>query len=73
LGLPGQPLRAVPGWLAETYPALFAVPGLTARLAVYDALWHLVQLHHFPLDSGPHDPLGDLTALLASGDDWIRT
>jgi hygromycin-B 7''-O-kinase len=71
--LTGADLAAVPGWLAETYSELFAVPGLTARLAVYDALWHLVQLHHFPLDGGPHDPLGHLKTLLAAGDDWTRT
>jgi hygromycin-B 7''-O-kinase len=71
--LPGADLAAVPGWLAETYPELFAVPGLTARLAVYDALWHLVQLHHFPLYGGPRDPLGRLKALLAAGGDATRT
>lgn len=71
--LVGADLAAIPDWLAETYPELFAVPGLTARLGVYDALWHLVQLHHFPLDGGRHDPLGHLKALLAAGGDSART
>jgi len=30
--------------VAVSYPELFAIPNLKARLEVYDALWHLVQL-----------------------------
>lgn len=56
--------------LADAYPALFAHPRLAARLAGYEALWQLVQLHHFPLGSGPFDPWGRLLALLEQGDRW---
>ena len=36
--------------------------------AVYEALWWLVQLHHFPIGSGPFDPWRRLLALLEQGD-----
>jgi hygromycin-B 7''-O-kinase len=65
-----QELWTVPDWLAEAYPALFAHPRLTDRLAVYDALWQLVQLHHFPPESGPPDPYGHLKALLTGVRPW---
>ncbi|MGI8403889.1 MAG: phosphotransferase family protein [Thermomicrobiales bacterium] len=35
------------GWLREGYPGLFAHPRLVERIEVYEALWHLVQLHHW--------------------------
>jgi len=31
----------------RVYPELFAHPALVSRLEVYEALWHLVQLHHW--------------------------
>lgn len=34
-------------WFREVYPGLFAHPRLIERLEVYEALWHLVQLHHW--------------------------
>jgi len=58
---------AVPDWLAAGYPELFRHPRLPERLAVYDALWQLVQALNFPPDSGPPDPWGHLRWLLASG------
>jgi len=63
--IPGVPL-----WLAEAYPALFAHQRLAARLAVYEALWQLVQLLHFPPGSGFPDPYGHLKKLLNAGDTW---
>lgn len=63
-------VRAIPGWLAAAYPELFAHPHLTARLAVYEALWQLVQLLHFPPGGSP-DPWGHLKELLAMGDRWV--
>lgn len=39
-------LRGIPGWLAEGYPTLFSVPGLRARLQVYEGLSQLVQVQH---------------------------
>jgi aminoglycoside phosphotransferase (APT) family kinase protein len=63
-------LAGVVDWLADAYPALFAHPRLDARLAVYQALWHLVQLLHAPPGSGGHDPWGHLLALLDAGDRW---
>ncbi len=35
------------GWFREGYPELFAHPHLTQRLEVYEAIWHLVQVHHW--------------------------
>lgn len=35
------------GWMREGYPGLFAHPHLLERLEVYEALWHLVQVHHW--------------------------
>jgi len=57
-------------WLADAYPALFAHPRLDARLAVYEALWQLVQLLHYAPGSGAPDPWGHLLALLEAGDRW---
>jgi hypothetical protein len=37
---------------------------------VYEALWQLVQLLHFPPGSGSPDPWGHLLALLDAGDRW---
>jgi aminoglycoside phosphotransferase (APT) family kinase protein len=65
-GPTSQQLARLPDWLAAAYPQLFAHPRLTARLHVYDALWHLLQVQHFPPDSGPRDPWRHLRALLAS-------
>jgi aminoglycoside phosphotransferase (APT) family kinase protein len=63
-----QELAAFPGWLAGAYPELFVHPQLPARLAVYEALWQLVQLLHYPPRSGPPDPWGHLEALLDVGE-----
>ena len=38
--------EGVLGWFHEGCPELFAHPHLEARLEVYEALWHLVQVHH---------------------------
>jgi hypothetical protein len=58
------------GWLGDSYPAIFAHPRLDARLAVYEALWQLVQLLHYPPGSGHPDPWRHLRALLEAGDRW---
>ncbi|HEU0163810.1 MAG TPA: phosphotransferase, partial [Thermomicrobiales bacterium] len=34
-------------WFREGYPELFAHPRLVDRLEVYEAMWHLVQIHHW--------------------------
>lgn len=65
-----EALSGISDWLAEAYPALFAHPQLPARLAVYEALWQLVQLLHFPRGSGSPDPYGHLKELLRAGDTW---
>ena len=57
-------------WLGDSYPAIFSHPQLDARLGVYEALWQLVQLLHFPPGSGGLDPWGHLLALLETGDQW---
>ena len=56
--------------LADAYPALFSHPRLDARLGVYEAVWQLVQLLHFPPGSASPDPWGHLLALLEAGDHW---
>jgi aminoglycoside phosphotransferase (APT) family kinase protein len=53
----------VPRWFREEYPALFAHPRLIERLEVYEALWHLVQLHWHPV-GGAGDPVRWLERLL---------
>lgn len=63
-------LAAFPGWLTAAYPELFAHPRLPARLAVYKALWQLVQALHFPPGADPRDPWGHLKALLDAGERW---
>lgn len=51
---------------ASTYPELFSSPHLVARLEVYEALWHLVQIHHWgPGQTWMTDPEEHLEALLA--------
>lgn len=57
-------------WLAEVYPALSDHSRLAARLAVYEALWQLVQLLHFPPSNGFPDPYGHLKELLNAGEAW---
>lgn len=63
-------VRALPAWLASAYPELFSHPDLRARLAVYETLWQLVQLLHFPPGSGIPDPWGHLLDVLTQGDHW---
>ena len=53
----------VPHWFGEAHPALFAHPRLIERLEVYEALWHLVQLHWHPAGD-PDDPEHRLERLL---------
>ncbi len=49
----------------SAYPALFAHPSLIDRLEVYEALWNLVQLHHWrPRDRWMKDPAESLSRLL---------
>lgn len=63
-------LADVPDWLTSAYPELFGHPHLSERLAVYEALWHLVQTLNFPPEAQPPDPWGHLRALLRAGDRW---
>ena len=70
VNLTGRDLAGFVDRLAEGYPALFAHPRLDARLGVYEALWQLVQLLHYPPGSDGPDPWGHLLALLESGDRW---
>ncbi len=63
-------LRELPDWLARAYPELFTHPDVQARLAVYEALWQLVQVLHFPPGGGGPNPWGQLKDLLARGDRW---
>lgn len=54
------------------YPELFAHRHLISRLEVYEALWHLVQLHHWqPGDEWMGDPAEALHQLI-DGDFAIR-
>jgi len=56
-------LAEVPVWLDTEYPELVAHPHFAERLDVYEALWHLVQLHHAHVDSsreGRQDRLAHL-------------
>lgn len=59
-------LRDVPAWLAEVYPELLAHPRLPERLAVYEAMWQLVQVFNFAPGSGVYDPWRNLRRLLDS-------
>lgn len=52
--------------LASTYPELFTVPHLVTRLEVYEALWQLVQVHHWRLgQTWMMDPGQHLKALVS--------
>jgi len=52
--------------LGSTYPELFSFPHLVARLEVYEALWHLVQMHHWrPGQTWMTDPGQHLEGLMA--------
>jgi len=52
--------------LGSTYPGLFSSPHLVARLEVYEALWHLVQMHHWrPGQTWMADPGEHLESLMA--------
>ena len=72
LVLTARDLASVPRWLMRVYPTLFSHPHLTERLEVYEALWQLVQLFHFPPDVGPLDPWGALKLLLTTDNNWAR-
>jgi aminoglycoside phosphotransferase (APT) family kinase protein len=63
-------LTGVVDWLADAYPGLFSHPRLDTRLAVYEALWQLVQLLHYPPASGDPNPWDHVLALLDAGDHW---
>lgn len=53
------------GWFREGYPELFARPGLVERLEIYEAMWHLVQLHHWKREyTSLADPVAALSNLL---------
>lgn len=64
-----SPESHYPGTVAvfrNVYPGLFSNPHLVTRLEVYEALWHLVQLHHWkPGDSWTSDPGEALTRLIS--------
>jgi len=55
--------QMVPHVFREGYPGLFAHPRLIERLEVYEALWHLVQLHWHP-EGSASDPAVLLDSLL---------
>lgn len=59
----GDDYDRVCAWFRDAYPALFAHPRLIERLEVYEALWHLVQLHWHP-EGSPDDPVRSLERLL---------
>ncbi len=63
-------VRELSVWLTSAYPELFSHPYLQERLAVYEALWQLVQVLHFPPGSGFPDPWERLEDLLTRGDHW---
>ncbi len=67
----GDDYGLVCGWFREAYPGLFAHPRLIERLEVYEALWHLVQLHWYPA-GGPDDPLRSIERVL-QGEFRVRT
>jgi aminoglycoside phosphotransferase (APT) family kinase protein len=53
------------GTFRSAYPGLFGHPLLIDRLEVYEALWHLVQLHHWkPGDRWTDDPAVSLGEVL---------
>ena len=53
--------------LREVYPELFSNPHLVTRIEVHEALWHLVQLHHWrPGHTWTTDP-GVALEVLVSG------
>lgn len=53
----------VPHWFNMDYPGLFAHPRLIERLEVYEALWHVVQLH-WRSAGGRNDSVAALDVLL---------
>jgi aminoglycoside phosphotransferase (APT) family kinase protein len=52
------------GLFREGYPELFAHPRLVDRLEVYEAMWHLVQVHHWRPEYALADPAAGLNDLL---------
>ncbi|MGB3307728.1 MAG: hypothetical protein WBA63_16190 [Thermomicrobiales bacterium] len=61
-------VEGVLGWFHEGCPELFTHPQLDARLEVYEALWHLVQVHHWrPEYVSMPDPAVALRHLLTGG------
>ena len=63
-------MREVPHDLQAAYPALFAHPRQQERLAVYEALWQLVQILNFAKVDGGADALAQLATLLHQGEGW---
>lgn len=64
-GTPNGRYGDVVATFRSVYPALFAHPGLIERLEVYEALWNLVQIHHWqPGDRWMADPAEPLRRLL---------
>jgi aminoglycoside phosphotransferase (APT) family kinase protein len=55
--------------LKQSYPALFASPDLVERLGVYEMMWQLLQLHHFP-PGHMLDPRPRVAAVLQG--EWTR-
>jgi Ser/Thr protein kinase RdoA (MazF antagonist) len=52
--------------MRDTYPALLGHPDLIPRLEIYEAQWHLVQLHHWrPGATWTNDPAQGLAAIIA--------
>lgn len=65
-----EAVRDMPQYLLAAYPALFLHPRHNERLAVYEALWQLVQLLNFAATDGMHVPYARLTTLLQQGERW---
>jgi aminoglycoside phosphotransferase (APT) family kinase protein len=60
-------LRGVFGDIATAYPELLAGPTLVPRLEVYEVMWFLTQLLHFPPTRYEHGPWERLCGILREG------
>ncbi len=65
-----EAVRDVPQYLRAAYPVLFLHPRHNERLAVYEALWQLVQLLNFAATDGVRVHYARLTTLLREGERW---
>ncbi|WP_344681236.1 phosphotransferase family protein [Saccharopolyspora taberi] len=53
--------------IGTTYPELFAGEDLVPRLEVYEVMWFLTELLHFPPRRRPHGPWRRLREIVSSG------